>query len=104
MVNNKKKQIEKDQQPDFTINKQMEQKISPNLHMVFADSLTTMVSQYDVKIYFGISLPMQDGPEVQNHTIVAMSPQLAKALLGSLVKAVSNYERDFMPLIMKDEK
>ncbi len=83
----------------------MTQRISQTPHLGFADSTLVMTSKFDVKIYFGVSVPTQEGVgEVQYHTIMSMSPQLAQAVSKSLVKAVTDYEKLYMPLKMNDEK
>ncbi|MBA3634028.1 MAG: DUF3467 domain-containing protein [Acidobacteria bacterium] len=81
------------------------QRVSATPHLGFADSTLVMTSKFDIKIYFGVSVPTQEGVgEVQYHTIMSMSPQLAKAVSKSLAKATADYERDYMLLKMNDEK
>lgn len=87
-----------------TISQEMRQRVIERPHLGFADSTLVMTSKFDVKVYFGISMPREETGEVQYHTILSMSPQLAKALSKSLAKAVADYERDYMPLKMNDEE
>lgn len=87
-----------------TILPKIQQRVVENPNVAFADSTLVMTSKFDVKVYFGVSIPKENGGEVQYHTVMSMSPQLAKALSRSLNKAVSDYERDYMSLKMHDEK
>lgn len=104
MADNKVKKNEKSEVESATVQGQMEQRVVQSPHLAFADSTLVMTSKYDVKIYFGVSMPAENGGSIQYHTILSMSPQLARALSNSLTKAVSDYERDYMPLKMNDEK
>lgn len=78
------------------------QKIAPNVNLQFADSTMIASSQYDLKVFFGFSLPTTNPPEVIYHSIISLSPQLAKSLAQSLQKAVDDYEKLHMELNMKN--
>ncbi len=107
MANNKTKQPNAAEATDTNeeiIKKQLPQKVIQNPHIAFADSTMVMTSKFDVKIYCGVSMPTTEGGEVQYHTILSMSPQLAKAMAKSLTKALVDYEKEHMPLVMNDEK
>jgi hypothetical protein len=99
MANNKKINEEVE-----NLNVQPQQKISPNLNMSFADSVMVATSKFDIKLFFGITMPIQPSAETQFHSILSLSPQLAKALLKNLQTAVDDYDRLYMPLKMRDEK
>lgn len=99
MANNKKINEEVE-----NISVQPQQKISTNPNVAFADSVMVATSKFDIKLFFGITMPIQPSVETQFHTILALSPQLAKALLNSLQTAVDDYDRLYMPLKMRDEK
>lgn len=89
---------------------EMENQASPpqqklvNPNFAFADSTMVATSRYDIKVFFGTTIPTQPSGETQFHTIISLSPQLAKALAGSLQKAVDDYDKTYMSLKMRDEK
>lgn len=99
MVNNKTANEAENNTTD-----QPQQKISPNPNLASADSTMVAASKFDIKIFFGITMPTQPAAETQYHTILTLSPQLAQALAKSLQSAVDDYDKKYMPLKMRDEK
>jgi hypothetical protein len=83
---------------------QPQQKISPNVSLAAADSTMVASSKFDIKIFFGVTMPTQPTAETQYHTILTLSPQLAQALAKSLQSAVDDYDKKYMPLKMRDGK
>lgn len=88
--------------------KVQQHRIAPDARVHFADSTAVAASKYEIKLFFGFSLP-QAGlqpslPDIIYHTVISLSPQLAKALVKSLQRAVDDYEKEHMPLPIKDDK
>jgi len=102
MANNKI--VNKEVAEESKQNNTAQQKIAANAHLAFADSTMVATSKYDIKMFFGITMPTQTIAETQYHTILTLSPQLAQALAKSLQKAVDDYGELHMPLKMRDEK
>jgi len=53
------------------------------------------MSQFDLQIDFGIRHDGPKGNEAKVHTRVAMSPQHAKILIGTVSGLLQNYEQTF---------
>lgn len=78
--------------------------LSQDHSFVYADNTQISLSLFDIKISFGVSQGRTPEGKVRivNHTTLAMSPQHAKSVMFLLQQTLERYEREFMPLSLKE--
>jgi hypothetical protein len=76
--------------------------ISPQHKVIYADSSGVAVSEVDVKLVFGVSIPNFDAatiPIIEYHTSVAMPAEVARKLANAILERLNQQS-----LLIGDEK
>jgi hypothetical protein len=71
--------------------------------LMYADGVRISISGYDIKLTFTVTETLATGNVmITEMATIAISPQHAKELAVVLTRNVAQYEKDIMPLEMKE--
>lgn len=69
----------------------------------YSNSVQLEVSYFDFKLVFGLNSVKDNKLKVEQFETIIITPQHARELAKVLVANIAKYEKDFMPLINKQE-